>query len=385
MKILMLTDVYFPRINGVSTSIESFRRALARRGHSVTLVCPAYPVGQVDDPGVVRIASRGVPGDPEDRMMRYRDLLALGPALAAEGFDLIHVQTPFVAHHAGLALGRRLAIPVLATYHTLFEAYLQHYVPWLPAGLLRFAARRLAVRQCRQVSQVVAPSRAMREALERYGTRTPIDVIPTGLSLESFRSSEEDPDFRSRYGFAESDRLLLFVGRAAHEKNIGFLISILPRVLAQHPEVRLVITGEGPAQVDLQRLAERTGVGDRVTFLGYLERCGPLQDAYRAAEIFVFSSRTETQGLVLLEALAMGTPVVSTAVMGTRDVLREGEGCLIASEDPEEFAERINHVLEEPVLRQRLSERGKAYAERWSEDRMAAALLRCYMRILPPC
>lgn len=138
LRVLMLSDVYFPRINGVSTSIASFRGALQRQGHSVTLVCPGYPLGQVDEPGVLRIASRAVPGDPEDRMMRYRELLALAAPLAEQAFDLIHVHTPFVAHHAGIRLGRRLGVPVVATYHTLFEEYLHHYVRWLPR---RWSAR----------------------------------------------------------------------------------------------------------------------------------------------------------------------------------------------------------------------------------------------------
>ena len=378
LKILMISDVYFPRVNGVSTSIASFRGALERLGHSVTLVCPDYPVGQLDEPGVLRIRSRGVPGDPEDRMMRYRDALALGPHLAEQGFDLIHVHTPFVAHYVGIRLARRLGIPVVATYHTLFEEYLHHYVRWLPRRWLRFAARRFSVRQCHQLSGVIAPSQAMREALVRYGVTTSVAVIPTGLALEAFTQPQEQSDFRHRYGLPAQAQLLLFVGRAAHEKNIGFLIEMLPRVLARHPNTRLIITGEGPAQDALARQARETGVGAAVLFLGYLHRDGPLQAAYRAADLFVFASRTETQGLVLLEAMALGTPVVSTAVMGTRDVLVEGEGCLIAEEDLDDFASKVNQLLGDDALRQVLAERARAYAAGWHEDARAADLVELY-------
>lgn len=380
MKILMLSDVYFPRINGVSTSIASFRGALERLGHPVTLICPDYPLGQVDEPGVLRIASRGVPGDPEDRMMRYREILALAPRLADDAFDLIHVHTPFVAHYAGIALGRRLGIPVVATYHTLFEEYLHHYVCWLPRGWLRFAARRLSVRQCHQVKALVAPSQAMREALDRYGVTTPMAVIPTGISLETFCPPHEESDFRARYDLPDAARLLLFVGRTAHEKNIGFLIDLLPRVLAEHPTTRLIITGEGPAQADLAHRVRRLGLEAKVLFLGYLGRDGPLQAAYRVADAFVFASRTETQGLVLLEALALGTPVVSTAVMGTRDVLREGEGCLIAEENLDDFAAKVNRLLGDDTLRRRLARRAVAHAAGWNEDLKAGELLAFYRR-----
>ena len=384
MKILMISDVYFPRVNGVSTSIASFRGALERLGHSVMLICPDYPVGQVDEPGVLRIRSRQVPGDPEDRMMRYRDLIALAPQLAAEAFDLIHVHTPFTAHYAGVALGRRLGLPVVATYHTLFEEYVHHYIRWLPRRWLRLAARRLSVRQCQQLDALVAPSRAMQEALTRYGVTTPSTVIPTGLSLESFchsQGAQDDSDFRAHYDLPTDARLLLYVGRAAFEKNIDFLIDMLPKVLAEHPNTRLIITGEGPAHDSLVRRAQEVGVAESVLFLGYLNRSGPLQAAYRAADVFVFASRTETQGLVLLEAMALGTPVVSTAMMGTLDVLKEGEGCLIAEDNHGNFATKVNRLLSDDTLRQQLAERAQAYAASWHEDAKSAELASLYHQI----
>lgn len=381
MKILMISDVYFPRVNGVSTSIASFRGALERLGHSVTLICPGYPVGQVDEPGVLRTRSRQVPGDPEDRMMHYRELLALAPQLASEAFDLIHVHTPFTAHYAGVALGSRLGLPVVATYHTLFEEYLHHYIRWLPRRWLRFAARRLSVHQCQQVDAIVAPSRAMHEALTRYGVTTPTEVIPTGLALETFRHPQQDSDFRAYYDLPQEARLLLYVGRAAFEKNIDFLIDMLPKVLADHPTTRLIITGEGPAHDSLVRRAQEIGVAEAVLFLGYLDRNGPLQAAYRAADVFVFASRTETQGLVLLEAMALGTPVVSTAMMGTRDVLKEGEGCLIAEDHHDDFATKVNRLLSDETLRQQLAERAQSYAASWHEDAKSEELVALYRKL----
>ncbi|SDN44432.1 glycosyltransferase [Vreelandella arcis] len=381
MKILMVSDVYFPRVNGVSTSIASFRGALERMGHSVTLICPGYPVGQVDEPGVLRIRSRQVPGDPEDRMVYYRDLLALAPKLADEAFDLIHIHTPFTAHYAGIALGRRLGLPLVATYHTLFEEYLHHYIRWLPRRWLRLAARRLSVHQCQQVDALVAPSRAMQETLTRYGVTTHTQVIPTGLGLDTFCHPQGDSDFRAYYDLPQEARLLLYVGRAAFEKNIDFLIDMLPKVLTEHPTTRLIITGEGPAHDSLVQRAQDVGVADAVLFLGYLDRSGPLQAAYRAADVFVFASRTETQGLVLLEAMALGTPVVSTAMMGTLDVLKEGEGCLIAEENLDDFSTKVKRLLSDDTLRQKLAERALTYAASWHEDAKSAELVALYRQL----
>ncbi len=381
MNILMISDVYFPRVNGVSTSIASFRGALERQGHSVMLICPDYPVGQVDEPGVLRVCSRQVPGDPEDRMMRYKALLALAPQLAADAFDLIHIHTPFTAHYAGVTLGRRLGLPVVATYHTLFEEYIHHYIRWFPRRWLRLAARRLSVHQCQQLDALVAPSQAMQEALTRYGVTTPSSVIATGLALEAFCQPQHESDFRAQYHLPQEARLLLYVGRAAFEKNIDFLIDMLPAVLAKHPSTRLIITGEGPAYASLVQRAQEIGVADAVLFLGYLDRSGPLQAAYRAADVFVFASRTETQGLVILEAMALGTPVVSTAMIGTRDVLKEGEGCLIAEDNHGNFATNVNRLLSDESLRQQLAERAQLYAASWHEDAKSAELVTLYHRL----
>ncbi len=383
MNILMISDVYFPRVNGVSTSVESFRKALARQGHSVTLICPAYPIGHEDDPDILRIPSRSVPGDPEDRMMHYRRVLELMPDLARRQFDLVHVHTPFVAHYAGLKLARRLGLPVVETCHTLFEEYLHHYIPWLPGSLLRWAVKRVALRQCHVVDALIAPSPPMRDAVERYGIRRPIFVIATGLPLGEFRCAM-DGDFRQRYQLPTNAPLLLFVGRTAHEKNIGFLIDMLPKVISRHPSALLVIAGEGPARDALARQAQQRGVEKSVRFVGYMRRDGPLQSMYRAADVFVFASRTETQGLVLLESMALGTPVVSTAVMGTLDVLRDNEGCLIAEDDPNDFANKINRLLDDASLRSRLSQSAMDYADQWHEDVKASQLIELYRQICGP-
>jgi len=381
MKILMISDVYFPRINGVSTSIQSFRRALSRQGHGVTLICPAYPVGNEDDPDVIRIPSRGVIADPEDRMMHYRKILAMADDLAAQQFDLIHIHTPFVAHYAGIALARRLAIPAVESYHTFFEEYLYNYIRWLPRGFLKWVARRFSVGQCNQVAALVVPSSPMQAVLTEYGVTTPMHVIATGLDLEAF-VTPSGKDFRSHYRIDPKRPLLLYVGRAAHEKNIGFLINMLPRVLARHPATCLVIAGEGPARKALARQARKLGVEEAIMFVGYMRRDGQLQAAYRAADVFVFASRTETQGLVLIEAMALGTPVVSTAVMGTRDVLVNGEGCLVAREDLDDFADKVCALLDEPERRAELSQRAVDYAAGWDENQKACQVAGLYQSLI---
>ena len=381
MRILKVSDVSFPRVNGVSTSIQTFRRSLAELGHESVLVAPRYPGAAADADGeTITVPSRSVPRDPEDRFMSYRHALALGPELARRRFDVLHIHTPFVAHYAGVALARRLGIPVVETYHTYFEEYLHHYVPLLPRAATRLLARRLGVSQCHQVDALIVPSQQMRATLEQYGVRARMEVLPTGIDLGRFRGGD-GAAFRAQHGIGPSRPVLVHISRVAHEKNIDFVLEALTQVRLAVPDVLLVVAGEGPALVHVQRLAARLGLGAHVLFVGYLDRAGALLDCYCAGDAFVFASRTETQGLVLLEALALGVPVVSTAVMGTADVLRGVKGALIAPDEVSGFAATVVRLLRDPALRARLAAAAPADAAAWSAGAMAGRLLELYREL----
>jgi 1,2-diacylglycerol 3-alpha-glucosyltransferase len=371
VRILMVSDVYFPRINGVSTSIKTFGQELSQLGHEVTLIAPAYGADTAEERDIIRIISRHLLIDPEDRMMRYQEILKLTEPLKKQAYDLVHIQTPFVAHYAGVKLARLLGLPVVETYHTLFEEYLFHYVPFTPRPLMRFAARRFTSRQCNQVDAMIVPSTPMLDVLRAYGVSTPVEIIPTGLQPDRFRPGD-GAAFRRKHGIDGDRPVLVHVGRVAHEKNIGFLLLMLDHVRREIPNVLMLIAGEGPALASLKKLEARLGLQDHICFVGYLSREDELLDCYCAGDAFVFSSRTETQGLVLLEAMAQGIPVVSTAIQGTRDILKGACGALVAEDDIGDFSVKVLTLLRDSALRQRLSGEGRAYAATWS----AAALAR---------
>ena len=379
MRVLMISDVYFPRINGVSTSIATFRRGLHAAGHETWLIAPEYPEapGPQAASNVIRVPSNYVPRDPEDRMMRPRAIRALLPQLAAQHFELVHIQTPFVAHYLGLYLARQLRLPAVESYHTYFEEYLYHYVPLMPRFLMRFLARRFTVSQCAALDALVVPSNAMLSALQAYGVRCPMHIIPTGMEMERFEGGDGNR-FRARHGIASERPVLVHVGRIAHEKNIDFLLRMLRKLVARVPEVLMIIAGEGPALAHCRARVESLHLAPNVLFVGYLARESELLDCYRAGDVFVFASRTETQGLVLLEAMALGVPVVSTAHMGAADILRPQRGSVIAPDDEQEFANLVAGVLSDPHRRRQLAEEGKAYAATWSAAAMTERLVKLY-------
>jgi 1,2-diacylglycerol 3-alpha-glucosyltransferase len=381
MKILFISDVYFPRINGVSTSIETFRHELRSLGHTVHLIAPDYPGSSSDESDIMRVPSRQLPFDPEDRLMKFNWVMEHLEKLCNEHYDIIHIQTPFVAHYLGTKLSRLLDIPCIETYHTFFEEYLHHYIPFVPKAMMGSVARRFSRHQGNSLDGMVVPSRPMMEVLRNYGVTTHAEVIPTGLEPESFVPGNGD-EFRKKYGIAQDRPMLLFVGRVAHEKNIGFLLHVADRVRKDIPKVLLLIAGAGPAREGLEHDADKLGLSDNVMFIGYLDRHTELNNCYHSADIFVFSSRTETQGLVLLEAMAQGVPVVSTAEMGTRDVLREGVGVWIAEEELEDFSGKVIMMLGDIGVRARLGEAGREYAHGWSASKQAERMLDFYQFII---
>ena len=393
LHVLMISDVYFPRINGVSTSIQTFRTTLAALGIRVTVVAPEYAgTDTVADAaaGTLRLPSRAVPLDPEDRLMQWSHLADLDRRLAGavppgdtalHNFDLVHVQTPFAAHYAGLRLARARGIPCVATYHTHFEEYLFHYIRLLPKSALRSAARWLARHQCNALDAVVVPSQPMAATLRDYGVDTPLHVIPTGLPESQFVRGD-GARFRQAWGIAPDRKVALFVGRAAFEKNIGFLLEMIALARRQRPDLMLVIAGEGPALPTLRRQAAALRLDDHVRFVGYLPRDGGLRDCYAAADVFTFASQTETQGLVLLEAMAIGLPVLAIPALGAAEIILPRRGAVAAADTPDAFAAQLVTLIDRPDKLAAMADEAIAFAREWDAATQGVRLAALYRELV---
>lgn len=381
MKILYISDVYFPRVNGVSTSIRTFVKQMQSLGHEVHLIAPEYAASTEDEAWIRRIPARSIYFDPEDKLMKWGAVMQKLPGLHRENYDLIHVHTPFVAHYLGLRLARELNVPCVETYHTFFEDYLHHYLPWIPKLVARGLARAISKRQCNAVDAIVAPSTPMLSVLRAYGVKAAAEVIPTGLQEHSFKDADGKA-FRLKYGIPLERPMLLFVGRVAFEKNISFLLEMTKVLIKQHQDALLVVAGQGPAEKSLHKLAADLGLDNNIKFIGYLDRNAELNACYQAADIFVFSSKSETQGLVLLEAMAQGTPVVAIAELGTASILVEGKGALIAPDNIERFADKVHYLLKYPEDRYELGKAALKYAtENWTAKLQAERMLHFYHHV----
>ena len=381
MKILFISDVYFPRVNGVSTSIRTFVAQMQNIGHTVHLIAPDYGVKTPDEAWIKRIPARKIFFDPEDKLMKYGAAIDRLAELRQEQYDIVHIHTPFVAHYLGLKLAHLLNIPVVETYHTFFEDYLHHYLPIIPKCIARSLARFVSRRQCNAVDAIISPSQPMLDVLRDYGVKSKANVVPTGLQAHSFEKAD-GKNFREKYGIALDRPMGLFVGRVAFEKNISFLLRTWVEVIKNQPDALLVIAGEGPAEKSLHALGKALNLEDNLKFIGYLDRETELNACYAAADVFVFSSLSETQGLVLLEAMAQGTPVVAIAELGTKSILVEGKGALIAPENELVFAEKVHALLSNKTLRNKLSKAALSYVKtNWTDKAQTVRMIDFYKDI----
>ncbi|MDR5683800.1 MAG: glycosyltransferase [Armatimonadota bacterium] len=367
----MFTDSYRPRISGVVHSVGTLARCLRARGHRVHIFAPHYP-GQVDDePDVHRLPSLVIGKNRDFPVL----LPTVGPLRRIErelGLDVLHAHSPFVAGH--LAMRVRDGRPVVFTHHTLYAEYV-HYAPGIPSPLARWWVRRRVRRFCDRCDVVIVPTRVIGRMLRDHGVRARIDVIPTAV-LDLNAIGRIPPISREPFGDAP---LVVCAGRMAPEKSMDLVLEAFAVARARHP-AHLVMVGGGPALPQLQGLAVRMGIADHVTFVGEL----PYESAIawmKAADVFAFASQTETQGLVVLEAMACGVPVVVVAAAGVVEAVEHGQTGLLTEPDPVSLGEAIGRVLADEDLRRTLGEGGRRAAQAYSAEAVTERTLRVYASV----
>jgi glycosyltransferase involved in cell wall biosynthesis len=377
MRLGYFADSYRPYVSGVVQSIETFSRELRKRGHFIEVFAPNYPKrNDPDDPGVYRYPSFNTPFYPEFYIGMP---LSWGDRKFVRGLhlDLIHVHSPFILGHMGASMARRLGLPLVFTYHTLYDQYV-HYFPFA-RSLSQKAMVFLARKFCNRCDLVVTPTWVIEKLLRSYGVTVPIISIPTGIDTRLFE--EGDRNFlRNRWGIAPEEKILLFVGRLSKEKNLDSLFRVFSRVLQDCPDVTLVLAGSGPDEENLRQLALDMGIAGKLVFTGRLSH-EEVAGAYKSADIFTFPSVTETQGLVLAEAMAGGLAVVARAAFGSLAIVSDGvTGYLCDTE--EVFAERVGELLQNQALRRSMGEAAIARAQRLTAEKMAIRLERAYQALI---
>lgn len=373
MKIAMMTNNYKPFLGGVPISIERLTESLRKLGHEVVVFAPTYRNMTVEE-GTVRYRSlvksickgAAVPNGLDRAIeKKFRD----------GNFDIIHVHHPMVIGWTALYLSQKYRVPLVFTYHTRYEQYL-HYVGLsgikniLPAYMKAF---------CAKCDQVIAPTPGMKTYLEEIGVHTPVSILPTGILNEGFFPESRQVSKLRTQLLGEKKYLFCTVARLAKEKNIGFLLQSLAIFKEKQKfDFRLALIGEGPERERLEKLAFRLGLCENVVFVGKVPN-SEIKNYCAAADLFLFASTSETQGIVSLESMAAKTPVLAVDATGTRDIVKNGVNGYLTEEIPEKFAEKLVWILQQDtVLADNLRDGAWHTAALYSEEATAIRAVSCY-------
>jgi len=374
MNILFFTNTYLPHVGGVAKSVQTLEESFRERGHEVRIIAPEFE-GAEEDPDVLRVpAIQNFNGS--DFSVRIPIPNTIWQFVEDFGADVVHSHHPFLLGDAALRVARRLAVPIIFTHHTLYERY-THYVPFDSPALKRMAVS-LSTEYCNLCDRIIAPSESIAKLLRERGVETAVEAIPTGIDFAAFAEGD-GAGCRQAKGISADTKVVGTVGRLAEEKNLLYLAEAVGGYLKQDPDAVFLIVGDGDAREDMLRIL-RQAVGDRqILWAGKLSG-QELRDAYAAMDCFVFASQTETQGIVLAEAMASGAPVVALDAPGVREVLEDGRNGVRLPSDAraEEFATKLGALCREEASLRGYAEAARKTAESYDTAVGAERMLEAY-------
>ncbi len=378
MNILMMTNTYLPHVGGVARSIDRFSRRFRYLGHHVKVVAPEFDGMAEHEPDVIRV--------PAVRHFNRTDFSVVLPiprrletAIQAFKPDVVHSHHPFLVGGTALRVAHSHDLPLVFTHHTRYEDY-THNVPGDSELLKRFV-KNLATNYANMCDQVFAPSESVADLLRERGVTTPIDVVPTGVEVDLFAHGD-GVEFRRSLGIPTDDFVVGHLGRLTAEKNIPFLINAIIHFMQTHRgdrQTHCLIIGSGPLKPEIESLFAEANLSDRLYFAGVLGE-EKLVNAYHAMDVFAFASTTETQGMVLTEAMASGIPVVAVDAPGVREALSDQRnGFLLDSLDVNAFADALQKIADaDEVKYDRLVQGARQTASEFSMENTADTALELY-------
>jgi glycosyltransferase involved in cell wall biosynthesis len=359
MKIAFFTDTYEPQINGVVNSIKLFKKQLESLGHEVHIFCP----GKKSKENIHAIASKKFFKYPEYEISFpsyniIQEMKEIKP-------DVIHIHTPLVIGSIGTAIGKIFDIPVVMTYHTLLTEYFSYISDNVGQKELEFVEKYVKW-FFKKADLIITPSKSIKKLLKDYGIENKISVLPTPLTFSKIKIKRKN-----------KIPIILHVGRICKEKRIDIILKAFKKLL-EKTNARLVITSDGPYKKELEKLVKELGINRKVKFTGYLNK-RKLLNLYSKADLFITASDTETQGIVLLEALAAGCPVIARNALGFKDVIKNNEnGILFNTED--ELIKKMFSVLKNKKLASRLRKEGYKTIEKFDIDLLSKKLEKSYLK-----
>lgn len=382
MKIGIFTDTYSPTVNGVVSSINILKNGLENLGHKVYIITVKKDNSFNNNSDIIEIPGISLPIIPEHKIGMFYSYKLINK-IKKLNLDIVHTQTEFSAGLLGRFIAKLYNIPVVHTYHTMYE----NYVHYLTGGKMERIASNLAKKMsklyCKNCDELIAPTEKTKNALKSYGLKKDINVIPTGISLKKFKKKINNNilnNLKYKLGIINDNPILLYIGRLAKEKSIDIIIKNMPLVLKKVPDVKLLIIGDGPEKSNLKKLSQKLEISNTIIFAGE-KPWSEIQNYYKIADIFVNASITETQGLTYIEAMASSLPVVARYDKNLEDVIDDKKNGFFF-ENINDFTQIINCLLSNDLKRKKIRERAEEKANVYSAENFAKNIEKLYLNIL---
>lgn len=388
MKIGIFTDVYYPAVNGVVTSIRMLENEMKKRGHEVYIFSPTkYEPAEDEKLYMLRSIPLFVAKKYNFRVATFYSR-TIAKEIKDLNLDIIHTQSEFSTALFGKIISRKYDIPFMHTYHTMWEDYM-HYINPIKGGRGIYSkrfARALSKNFIRKAECVIAPSNKTKKYL-RYKCKVknkPIYVVPTGIDIKPFSrdnfKDEEKFELKNSLNIDKNDKVILFLGRIAEEKSIDKVIKIMPDVFSKIQNAKFLIVGDGPSRENLENMTKELNIENKVIFTGAVP-WDKVPLYYSIGDVFVNASSTETQGLTFIEAMASGVPVVAKYAPNISEFIHSGENGVLVKND-KEFSKAIISLLNNKQLRNKIISNALITAKQSSSEIFGDKLAEIYTQVI---
>ena len=379
MNIAIFTNNYLPNPYGVTVSVETFRAELEKRGHVVYIFAPKWKDYVDKNPNVFRYPAI-------DIEFKFRFPLPIPYSWQMRKIikdlkiDIIHAQHPNLLGSVALRLAKKKKIPLIFTWHTLYDQY-TNFIPCVPQKWVAKYIIKKATAYANKADAVIAPTASIIPILKKWGVKKAIIPIATGIKKAEFCGAER-AIIRKKYNIADDELVLFLVSRLTAEKNIEFVFRAVEKVLLDNKKVKFLVAGDGYLLPKLKKYCEVNQISESVIFTGLVSHA-ELKNYYSAADIFVYGSKSETQGIILLEAMYMHLPIVAVDSTGSSSLMLNKANGFLVRENEKEFADAVLKLIDDSELRKRFGEAsGKIARENFTSEVCADKLLKVYGSLL---
>ncbi|HFC77028.1 MAG TPA: glycosyltransferase family 4 protein [Candidatus Moranbacteria bacterium] len=380
MKIAIFTNNYLPNQYGVSGSIESFRKQFEKMGHTVYIFAPKYKKYYDDNKNVFRFPSLDI---------KYKIKFPL-PIFSSKkiqkkieeiDFDIIHSQHPNLLGKRAMRWAKKKKIPIVFTWHTLYDQY-THYIPLIPKKIATRWAIKNAVNYANEVDQIVVPTKSVKKIIKNWGVKNRrIDNVSTGVDEKKFQNTNGDK-LREKLKIPKNKKIILSISRLTKEKNVEFLLETTIKILQKNPEAVFIFGGDGFLKDKLEKRVKESGLEGRIWFSGLIDSW-EVKNYLSIADIFVYASMSETQGMIISEAMYTGLPIVAVKATGIKNLIQNNQSGLLSANDEDEFFEIVNSLLANDKLQEKLSFNAKKIANKeYTSKACARKMLKIYNKVI---